>query len=119
MDQDQYLKSRVDDQIDYYAKSANKAKKAHVRIQTSVIVLALLAPVGILMGMPMPVGLSLVGRRPGGSVAWAWGINGAMSVLASVAAILMAVLFGFTVSFTCGLACYVAALLARPSHDRQ
>ncbi len=45
MDQAEYLKARVDDQIAYYEKSASKAKKEHVRIQTSVIVLALLVPV--------------------------------------------------------------------------
>lgn len=45
MDQAEYLKARVDDQIDYYEKSASKAKKEHVRLQTSVIVLALLVPV--------------------------------------------------------------------------
>ena len=45
MDRDEYLKERVNDQISYYEKAANKARKKHVGIQTAVIVFALVVPV--------------------------------------------------------------------------
>ena len=58
------------------------------------LTLAALAPVGLLMGMPMPVGL-----RRTSDVAWAWGINGTAGVLASVFAVVLAVVAGFSAAF--------------------
>jgi hypothetical protein len=69
---------------------------------------------GLLMGMPMAIGLAFVGGRPGIAIPWAWGINGAAGVIASVGAIVLAVLFGFTLALTAGVACYVVALTLRP-----
>ncbi|HLM49652.1 MAG TPA: hypothetical protein VK279_03825, partial [Solirubrobacteraceae bacterium] len=43
-------------------------------------------------------------------VAWAWGINGVMSVLASVLAIVVAINWGFTAATVLALACYAGAL---------
>lgn len=45
MDPGQYILERVDDQLTYYEKAANKAKSKHVTFQTSILVLALLVPV--------------------------------------------------------------------------
>ena len=45
MDQAEYLEARVDAEIKYYERAANKMRKTHLRIQTSVIVGALLVPV--------------------------------------------------------------------------
>ena len=73
------------------------------------IAVALLAPVGLLMGMAMPVGLKrLAGLYPDG-VAWAWGINGVMSVLGSVLTIFVALNWGFTVATLVAAACYAVA----------
>jgi hypothetical protein len=70
----------------------------------------LLAPLGLTLGMAMPLGLRrLEGLYPSG-VAWAWGINGVASVLASVLAITVAIMFGFTAATLLALACYLAAL---------
>ena len=45
---------------------------------------------------------------------WVWGINGAMSVMASVTAIILAIELGYTAVFLLGAACYgLAALLVR------
>jgi hypothetical protein len=72
--------------------------------------IALLAPLGVALGMAMPLGLRrLEGLYPSG-VAWAWGINGVASVLASVLAITVAIMLGFTVATLLALACYLAAL---------
>ena len=70
----------------------------------------LLAPLGLTLGMAMPLGLiRLQGLYPGG-VPWAWGINGIASVVASVLAIFVAINFGFAVTTLVGLACYLGAL---------
>jgi hypothetical protein len=76
---------------------------------------ALVAVPGFLLGMPFPSGLRAlehVGARA--LVPWVWGINGAMSVMASVSAIVLALEFGYTAVFGVGAACYgLAALLVR------
>ncbi len=45
MDPANYLEERVEDQLRYYEKSANKAKRVYTRIQIAIIVLGLLVPV--------------------------------------------------------------------------
>jgi len=81
-----------------------------VRLASSVLLVALPA---FLMGMPFPTGiraLELSGR--GGLVPWVWGINGALSVTASVTAIILAIELGYTPVFLLGAACYgLAAVL--------
>lgn len=74
-----------------------------------------LAPGGLLMGMPFPQGLRRLGAsssRPEMLLPWAWGINGALSVVASVLAALLALSFGFDVVLLCGALCYAGAWLA-------
>lgn len=73
-----------------------------------------LAPAGLLMGMPFPQGLRRLGAlsiRPELLLPWAWGINGALSVVASVLAALLALSFGFDVVLLCGALCYAGAWL--------
>jgi spermidine synthase len=82
------------------------------RLCAAVVLVAL---PGFLLGMPFPSGLralELAGARA--LVPWVWGINGAMSVMASVAAIILAIEFGYTAVFLLGAACYgLAGLLLR------
>jgi hypothetical protein len=47
MDPSSYMKQRVDDQLKYYEKAANRAKKAYNVTQTAIIVLGLLVPVAV------------------------------------------------------------------------
>ncbi len=72
---------------------------------------ALLLPLSLLMGVPLPAGVRLLANRSPGMVAWAWGINGATSVVGSALAILLAISLGFTAvtAFAAGL--YGAALV--------
>lgn len=61
MDIEKYLKDRVEDQLHHYESAANKAKKKHVRIQTTIIILGLLVPVII----NIPNQLSILGDIQG------------------------------------------------------
>lgn len=45
MDKEVYLKDRVDGQLCYYRRAADRAKKAHVITQTTIIILGILVPV--------------------------------------------------------------------------
>jgi hypothetical protein len=59
----------------------------------------LIAPPAFFMGMPFPLGLRLLASKiepaEGSQVAWAWGINGLLSVTGVVLATIIAVEFGF------------------------
>jgi hypothetical protein len=73
---------------------------------------ALLAAMGLVLGMAFPLGMRLAtGSRPQ-LAPWLWGVNGATSVLASVLAVVIAMLAGISVSFWTGVACYFLAVPA-------
>ncbi len=74
-----------------------------------IVTVAALAPPGLLMGMPFPKGLALLERRAPALVTWAWGVNGAASVVASILAALLALSFGFSAVLAVGAACYTGA----------
>ncbi|HEY8154070.1 MAG TPA: class I SAM-dependent methyltransferase [Myxococcota bacterium] len=87
------------------ATSALAAAATPVRILTSV---ALLAPIGLLMGMPFPIGIRFASRDANASATtpWLWGINGATSVVASVLAVVIAMSAGISAAFWTGFLCY-------------
>ncbi|HUT19282.1 MAG TPA: hypothetical protein VM366_08985 [Anaerolineae bacterium] len=73
------------------------------------LVSAMLAPLGVLMGMPFPIGLAILSRRASYLVPWAWGINGATSVVASILAALVALDQGFAAVLASGAFLYLVA----------
>jgi hypothetical protein len=74
------------------------------------IAIMLLAPAATALGMAMPLGLGrLVALYPNG-VAWAWGVNGIASVVASAGAITVAIIAGFPAATLVALVCYLGAL---------
>jgi hypothetical protein len=80
-----------------------------VRIVSAVV---LLFPAGMAMGMAFPIGMKLANRRAPGLTPWLWGINGALSVLASVLAIVIALAVSISAAFWTGWFVYVIALAA-------
>jgi SAM-dependent methyltransferase len=90
------------------ATSAFEAAATPVRILASV---ALLAPIGFLMGMPFPIGIHAASRDANASATtpWLWGVNGSTSVVASVLAVVIAMSAGISAAFWTGLACYGVA----------
>ena len=64
------------------------------RIMASVLILA---PLAFLMGIPFPTSLQAVSDRARARVAWAWGVNGAASVVGATGATMIAVHAGFRV----------------------
>jgi len=73
------------------------------------VAVAGLAPLGVLMGVPFPHSLALLEKRAPGLVPWAWGVNGALSVVASILAAMAALSWGFRVVLVAGAACYLGA----------
>ncbi len=80
-----------------------------VRILAAVL---LLAPIGVFMGMAFPLGLKLASRRSAALTPWLWGINGSLSVCASVLSVVIALSLGIAASFWTGVLCYGLAALA-------
>ena len=78
----------------------------------AAIVLALLAPASLALGMPFPLGLSRMGHT--GFLPWAWGLNGAFSVVATPLANLIATKAGFDRVLLLALLLYVGAILSFP-----
>ena len=72
----------------------------------------LVAAPGLLMGMMLPTAVRLLGGRHAEIIPWAWGLNGAASVLGSVLSMIVAIHLGFTLTLLAGGAVYVLAVLA-------
>ena len=69
-----------------------------------------LAPLGIMLGIPFPRGVTVLGKRAPQLVPWAWAVNGAVSVPSAILATLLALSFGFSgVMMLAGIA-YLLAL---------
>ncbi len=75
------------------------------------LTVAFLAPLGLLLGVPLPTGVRLLAAGAPGLVPWAWGVNGAASVMGSAAAVAMAMLWGFDRTLLVGAGLYLAAFL--------
>ncbi len=73
---------------------------------------SLLAAIGVFMGMAFPLGMRLAATSRPQLTPWLWGVNGAVSVFASVAAIVISMGFGISVSYWAGVAAYAAAFAA-------
>ncbi|MCP4045639.1 MAG: SAM-dependent methyltransferase [Gammaproteobacteria bacterium] len=71
----------------------------------------LIAPLAFLMGIPFPLGLSLVSNRCASWIPWAWGINGCASVISAILATLLAVHFGFVFVVTVAALLYLLAAM--------
>ncbi len=76
-----------------------------------VIAFVLIGPVGVALGMAMPLGLRRFRVLHPTGIAYAWGVNGVASVLASVLGIAVAVGFGFPAASLAAFACYGFALV--------
>jgi len=66
--------------------------------------------VGVALGMAMPLGLTRLAALHPRGIAWAWGVNGIASVVASAGAITIAILYGFPAATLVALVFYLAAL---------
>ena len=77
------------------------------------LLLVLIAPVSVALGLPFPLGLNRAGT--GGFLPWAWGLNGAFSVVATPLANLIARESGFSRVLFCAAILYGVALVTFPA----
>ena len=74
-----------------------------------IIAVVVMAPLAALMGMPMPLAIRLISRTAPELIPWAWGVNGATSVMGSVAALGVAISSGFYQALLVGATLYLLA----------
>ena len=79
-----------------------------------IITLLILAPLGLLMGIPFPTGLKELKAENSSFIPWAWGVNGALSVFASVLAIILAMGLGFKIVQAIAAISYLFAIWLFP-----
>ncbi len=77
-----------------------------------IITVLIIAPLGLIMGTLLPMGVQGAGDRFGAIVPWAWGLNGATSVFGSVLALAIAMNVGFKVTLVIGIGCYLIGWVA-------
>jgi spermidine synthase len=82
---------------------------AWIRYAVTIVVLL---PLGLTLGVFFPSGLREVRRHHESLVPWAWGGNGAASVVGSILAIVLAISFGFRVVLLTAVAIYVVGVWA-------
>jgi hypothetical protein len=76
-----------------------------------LVVAFALMPLGMLMGMPFPMGVQRLQGAASALIPWVWAINGSTSVVSSALAALLTLSFGFRATMVLGGACYAAAAL--------
>ncbi len=69
-------------------------------------VLAIVAPLSLLMGFCFPHGARLVQSRDESALAWMWGANGAAGVVASIAAVMISMTLGIEANLWVAVVCY-------------
>ena len=63
----------------------------------------------------MPLGIRMLERNTPRTIAWAWGINGSLSVLGSIVAMMVSVTMGITATMLFGAAAYLLSASAAGS----
>jgi hypothetical protein len=71
-----------------------------------IFCIAVIAPLGMLLGFGFPSGLRLISLVDAKPTPWFWGINGAAGVLASIVALVLSLAFGISVTLSVGGLCY-------------
>jgi hypothetical protein len=77
-----------------------------------ICAVVLIAPLGLVMGMPFPGGLRRTGMGSLPEPPFYWGLNGIMSVIGSIVTVFVALMSGFQAAMLLGSACYVLAAFA-------
>jgi predicted membrane-bound spermidine synthase len=76
----------------------------------AAVSIAILAPIGFLMGMPLPTGMRLLKVHRPDYIPWMWAVNGAFSVLGAVLAIALGIMYGSSLAMILGILVYLIAL---------
>jgi Spermine/spermidine synthase domain len=77
-----------------------------------LLAVAVILPIGMVLGVPMPAGIRLLSARSPEMLTWAWGMNGAFSVVGATLAIFIAMNWGFQTTLFTSAGAYLVGLAA-------
>lgn len=80
-----------------------------IRIIFSLIAISIM---GISMGICFPLGVFYASRRHESLLPFLWGVNGALSVVASVLSVAITITSGISMAFWVGILCYIVAFIS-------
>ncbi len=80
-----------------------------VRIALAV---GLLAPIGVLLGVPFAYGIRILDERNPSLIPWAWSINGCLSVMGSILTVVISMNLGFQAVLCSAVVVYAIAFWA-------
>jgi spermidine synthase len=66
----------------------------------------LIAPLGLILGIPFPLGIRVLGIRAPEIIPWAWALNAYATVIGSILAVIFAILVGFRTNFAIAFVAY-------------
>jgi hypothetical protein len=72
----------------------------------------LLAPLGLLLGVPFAYGIRLVNQLNPTIVPWAWAVNGCLTVIGAILTVILSMTFGFSAVLLGAIPVYFLAFLA-------
>ncbi len=84
----------------------------------AAVSIALLFPIGLLMGMPLPTVMRLLKYHKPAHIPWMWAINGSFSVLGAVLSVAIGILYGASHAMILGVLVYFVALCAVLTWER-
>ena len=73
------------------------------------LAVAILLPLGVLLGIPLPGGMRLLATRRPEIIPWGWGLNGAFSVVGATLAVFIAMNWGFSTTLIAAAVVYATA----------
>jgi hypothetical protein len=73
------------------------------------LAVAILLPLGVLLGIPLPGGMRLLATRRPDIIPWGWGLNGAFSVIGATLAVFIAMNWGFSTALVAASFIYATA----------
>ncbi len=82
-----------------------------------LISMAILFPLGMLMGVPFATGLRRLEESTPGLIPLAWAVNGAVSGISGVFAVMIALDWGYAAGFLVAAGTYLGAWLTAPSRN--
>jgi spermidine synthase len=76
------------------------------------VTVAVIAPLGLVLGMPFAHGIRLVERINPSFVPWAWAVNGSLTVVGSIVSVIVSMNFGFRAVLLAAVLIYLIAFYA-------
>lgn len=77
-----------------------------VRIAVATL---MIFPIGFFLGMPFPLGILAIEKKPRGAIAWSWAMNGLFTVIGGILSVLLSIYYGFQITLIFAMMVYLVA----------